>query len=63
MGSGTERATPPKSMADSTESVAFGGVYDHFMEHKEVLSLIDTLPRVFNDLRSREMSQERLTRT
>lgn len=48
-------------MAGDEVAVSFGTVYDHFSETEEVCSLIDTLPQILRDFRSREAALERLT--
>lgn len=42
-------------------TLACGTVLDHFTESEELLSLVNTLPHVYMELRSREKSEERFT--
>lgn len=42
-------------------AVGYGTVLDHFAESEELLSLVAALPHVYEELRSREKSEERFT--
>lgn len=41
--------------------MACGTVLDHFAESGELFSLVTALPQVYEELRSREKSEERFT--
>ena len=46
---------------EEQEALVSGTALDHFAESEELQSLVSTLPQVYNELRSRERSEERFT--
>ena len=61
---GMSEMEPGSQREDSKEGGAAAfheGQLDHFEESKELLSLVKALPTVYNELRNRELSEERFT--
>lgn len=46
---------------EEPEAIVSGTALDHFAESEELLSLVSTLPQVYDELRGRERSEERFT--